>query len=68
MSGGKKCERGFYKGVLAKAVRDGGHPPTLGGIEFASEIVAAMDLFRAGKTESSLKHFLEAATARIRLL
>ncbi len=64
--GRKKCERGYYKAVLAKAVRDGGHPPTLGGIEFAREIVEAMDFFRAGKAESSLKHFLDAATARIR--
>jgi hypothetical protein len=65
--GRKKCERAFYKAVLAKAVRDGGHPPTLGGIEFAREIVEVMDFFRAGKAEGSLKHFLDAAIARIRL-
>jgi hypothetical protein len=64
--GRKKCERAFYKAMLARAVRDGGHPPTLGGIEFAREIVEAMDFFRAGKTETSLKHFLDAAVARIR--
>lgn len=46
-----KCERGMYKRVLARAVIDGGHPPTLGGIEFAPEIVAAMDFYRAAKDE-----------------
>ena len=65
--GRKKCERGFYKAALAKAVRDGGHPPTLGGIEFAREIVEAMDFFRAGKAEGSLKHFLDAAIAGVRM-
>jgi hypothetical protein len=64
--GRKKCERGFYKAVLTRAVRDAGHPPTLGGIEFAREIVELMDFFRAGKAERSLKHFLEAAVSRVR--
>jgi hypothetical protein len=54
-----KCERDYYKMVLAKAVEDAGHPPTLGGIEFAREIVDVLDYFRAGKADQSLKHFLE---------
>jgi hypothetical protein len=54
----EKCERDYYKSVLAKAVIDAGHPPTLGGIEFAPELIEAMDFFRAGKTDNSLKHFL----------
>ena len=64
----KKCERGRYKAVLARAVVKAGHPPTLGGIEFAREIVEAMDLYRAGKAERSLKLFLDEATARLRSL
>lgn len=32
--GKRKCERDRYKAILSKAVIDGGHPPTLGGIEF----------------------------------
>jgi hypothetical protein len=63
-----KCERGFYKQILARAVVDGGHPPMLGGIEFASDLVAAMDLFRAGRTESSLKHFADGLSGRLKLL
>jgi hypothetical protein len=31
----------------------------LGGIEFAEDLVASMDLYRAGKNEKSLKHFVD---------
>lgn len=66
--GKKKCERGRYKAMLAKAVRDAGHPSTLGGVEFAIELADAMDLYRAGKNESSLGRFLTEARQRIRSL
>jgi len=62
----RKCERSLYKRELARAVTDGGHPPTLGGIEFAAEIVEAMDFYRAGKNEPSLGHFVEAVTQRLK--
>lgn len=58
--GRRKCERSHYKRLLADAVRQGGHPPTLGGIEFAAELVDGMDLFRAGKADSSLRGFVDA--------
>lgn len=45
---------------------DAGYPPTLGGIEFAREIVQAMDLYRAKKTDRSLKHFIDDAIAMFR--
>ncbi|MBN1829822.1 MAG: DUF4276 family protein [Deltaproteobacteria bacterium] len=64
--GRKKCERGFYKAILSKAVVDAGYPPTLGGVEFAREIVEHMDLYHAGKTENSLNHFLNDAIAQIK--
>lgn len=57
--GTKKCERDHYKRLLADAVRKGGYPPTLGGVEFASDLVAAMDFYRAGKGDGSLKAFLD---------
>ena len=57
--GRKKCERGRYKAILSQAVADAGHPATLGGIEFARELVQAMDLFRAGKTERTLGDFVQ---------
>ena len=64
--GRKKCERGHYKAILSRAVVEAGHPPTLGGFEFAREIVDVMNLYRAAKAESSLKHFLDEMTARLR--
>lgn len=57
--GRRKCERSAYKALLAQAIIRGGHPPTLNGIEFASELVGAMNLYRAGKNEPSLGHFIE---------
>lgn len=64
--GRRKCERDLYKRVLSDAVRDGSNPSTLGGIEFAEEIVNEMDLYRAGKNEPSLKHFLDSANQLFR--
>ncbi len=64
--GQRKCERGYYKNKLTRLVRDAGHLPTLGGIEFASEIVDKMDFYRAGKNERSLKLFIEDFRSAIR--
>lgn len=44
--GKKKCLRDHYKGVLASAVRQAGHPATLGGIEFAREIADRVNWYR----------------------
>lgn len=63
--GRKKCVRDYYKGVLAKAIHAAGHPATLGGIEFAREIVDAMDLYQASKADKALKDFLQAARSAI---
>lgn len=64
--GRKKCQRDYYKDVLARAVRAAGHPATLGGTEFAAELVEAMDLYRAGKGDVSLKSFVEELRMRLR--
>jgi hypothetical protein len=61
--GRRKCARDHYKGVLREAVRQAGHPATLGGIEFAREIVAGVDWYRAGRNDRSLKAFLDALRA-----
>ncbi len=55
----EKCQRDHYKNLLRTTIRNGGHPHTLGGIEFAAELVVEMDLYRAGKTDSSLKAFID---------
>ncbi len=57
--GDKKCARGHYKQILMTAIREAGHPTTLGGVDFAFELVEGMDLYRAGRNDSSLKAFLD---------
>lgn len=57
--GKRKCERGRYKRIRSEAVGAGGSPPTPGGIEFASELVDAMNLCRAGKNQPSLKRAVD---------
>lgn len=57
--GPDECERNHYKRILRESVARGGHLPTLGGIEFASELAEKMDLYRAGKRDPSLKSFLD---------
>ncbi|MBI3105456.1 MAG: hypothetical protein HYY95_07775 [Candidatus Rokubacteria bacterium] len=64
----KKCVRNYYKNALANAVRKAGHPATLGGIEFAPELVERMDLYRAGKSERSLKAFVDDLRGKLRTL
>ncbi len=64
--GKKKCVRDHYKQLLSQAVRNGGHPTTLGGIEFAAEIANRMDLYRAEKADRSLKAFLEDLRVKLR--
>jgi len=66
--GRKKCERGYYKRALLKAVRDAGHPATLGGLEFAAELAEKMDFYAAGRTDRSLAAFLNDLRRGIRRL
>jgi Domain of unknown function (DUF4276) len=66
--GKKKCTRNYYKNALANAVRKAGHPATLGGIEFAPELVERMDLYRAGKNARSLKAFVDDLRGKLRTL
>ncbi|MFB3893317.1 MAG: hypothetical protein ACE15C_14990 [Phycisphaerae bacterium] len=64
----RKCQRDAYKKVLSESVKLGGHVPTLGGIEFAADLVEAMDLYRADKADRSLKAFIEELQGRFRNL
>jgi hypothetical protein len=66
--GRKKCARDYYKDALAKAVRQAGHPPTLGGIEFARDIVGGMDWYRAGRNNRSFKAFVDDLRGSLRRL
>ncbi len=55
-----KCERDLYKQMLKDACikGQGGNLLTLGGIEFADELVTNMDFFKAGKHDPSLGAFV----------
>ena len=64
--GREKCERGHYKRLLTEAIRKGNQPATLGGIEFAAELVDAMNLYRAGRSDSSLRAFVDDLRRRLR--
>ncbi|MEW6749363.1 MAG: hypothetical protein AB1505_00090 [Candidatus Latescibacterota bacterium] len=56
--GRTKCARAYYKDLLARAVRDGGHPPTLGGIEFARDLVERFSWYRAARNDRSFGAFI----------
>ena len=64
--GSRKCARDHYKRVLADAITRGGHPVILAGVEFAAELVEAMDVYRAGRNDSSLKAFVDDFRAGLR--
>jgi hypothetical protein len=55
----RKCVRDYYKALLAKTLADAGHPLLLGGLEYAADIVGAMNLYEAGRNDASLRHFTD---------
>lgn len=61
-----KCARDRYKQALIQAVVAAGVTPHLGGIEFADDIVRAMDLTRAGHADASLGRFLDNLRSALR--
>lgn len=54
-----KCARDVYKSLLASTISQNGLLAPLGGIEFASELIESMDLYRAGRNDKSLKAFTD---------
>lgn len=62
----EKCERGLYKNLLAGAVREAGLLLLTGDpMELAPDIVAVMDLLRAGRSQPSLGQFVADLTREI---
>jgi hypothetical protein len=55
----QKCSRDRYKETLIRAIVNAGVTPSLGGIEFAEDIVSAMNLKCAAKADPSLRRFLD---------
>jgi len=66
--GRKKCKRDYYKKILTDTIRNAGHPLTLGGKEFAQDLVVAMDLYEAGKKDHSLDAFVNELRGKFRQL
>jgi len=54
----QKCERARYKKMLIGAIRESGITPSLGGIEYAEDIVNEMDLDRVARNDDSLRRLL----------
>ncbi len=54
----RKCDRSYYKQVLATAVAEAGYVLPLGGIELGRALAAKMDLYRAGKNDVSFRAFV----------
>ncbi len=57
--GKRKCQRDFYKDKLREAVIAGGNTPVLDGIEFAADVVEAMDAYQAKQNDPSLGVLLD---------
>lgn len=62
----QKCERARYKKMLIDAIRESGITPSLGGIEYAEDIVKEMDLGQAARNDASLRQLLEEFNAVFR--
>jgi hypothetical protein len=54
-----KCERDLYKQLLRETIQRAGQPILISEMEYAPDLVEAMNLFQAGKRQSSLKHFVD---------
>lgn len=64
--GKRKCRRDYYKNLLVQAIRSAGHPISLGGVEFATELTEAMDLYRACQNQHCLKALIDELRAIFR--
>ena len=54
----RKCDRDRYKQRLVEAIRATEITPSLGGIEFAEDIMQAMDIERAMRADRSFERFV----------
>lgn len=56
---GHKCEKDRYKRLLIEAVVEAGETPLLGGLEYAEDIVKAMDLSRMLTADDSIGRLIQ---------
>lgn len=55
----RKCDRDRYKRLLVEAIRVAGVIPSLGGIEYAEDIMRHLDIDRASRADASFRHFVD---------
>jgi hypothetical protein len=60
-----KCERGRYKQAVLDVFASVGIRPLLGGAEYGSDVVQAMDLYAAQQADPALKHFVDQLKAAL---
>jgi hypothetical protein len=60
----QKCQRDRYKKLLMEAMIQSGVRPPLGGMEYAEDIVRAMDFERMEKSDPSLGYFLKSMRSK----
>ncbi len=60
-----KCGRGEYKELLARNIREADIITTIGGIEFAADLIRAMDIERAARADGSLERFVSDLRQRL---
>ena len=53
-----KCERDEYKRLLVHYIQESGTVPAIGGIEFAVDLIEAMDINRAAQADPSFGRFV----------
>jgi hypothetical protein len=59
----QKCEKGYYKRLLAQAVRAAGLRPLLGGIEYAEDLALLVDVARCAQQDKGFSNFAEAISS-----
>lgn len=64
----EKCERDVYKRLVEQAVDSAGLPLLTGTADLAPDLVAAMDLYKAGRAQRSLRLFVKGLRAELRRL
>ncbi len=62
----QKCIRDRYKELLRGAMREAGVAPPLGGLEYAHDIVYAMDFGRIANVDCSFKKFYDDITLKFK--
>lgn len=63
-----KCERGHYKQVIIRALRQACIIAPLGGTEYGPEVANALDLYAVGRADSGFRHFVDQLQGALRIL